>query len=140
MHMKRTVRILLLLSMVVYMALSCGYPCYTPTLKCNGKNDYWVEEGGCACYEGNYGNTYEEALDSFMRSEGYDLSKYPNHYFENDTVHLRNHPESQNRLFFEVRLYIWQESKSPAGGYYQIWLWDIIDTAGDVYTLIPPYD
>ncbi len=46
MHMKRTVRILLLLSMVVYMAVSCGYPCYTPTLKCNGKNDYWVEEGG----------------------------------------------------------------------------------------------
>ncbi len=136
--MKRVLWMWSILAVVAYVVASCGYPSYTPTLRCNGANDYWVEEGGCASYAGNYGHTFEEALDSFMRSEGYDLSPYPNHYFENDTVHLHNHPDSHNRSFIEVRLYRWDES--PSGGYYQIWLWDIIDTKGDVYTHILPYD
>ncbi len=135
-----------MVAMIVCTLSSCE------PIECNKEGHYHFfthdpERTSCAQYDGNYGEDFESALDSLIRTYyvHIDLSKYRNYYFTVDTLQFIDHPDNQNRDFLYTVLF--QDGFDDVitghiydgmyyGGGSSVFDW-IIDTKGDVYYWIP---
>ncbi len=139
-------KILYILSCALLLvACTEGQPSYTGSvspLGCEGEGHYRAEEfpWGCMSYIGHYGEDFDSALDSLLRSYGTSLLD-ETLYIHQDTIHPY-HPDRENRAFVDVHI-SWEVNKtsgtfSSEHEYEYEYVDNVIDTKGDVYYIDLP--